>query len=655
MKALKTSLTALAALAVVLAQAAVPAAAPTSAPVAAPAAVPAALQEPGAVHFTAAGDYSASAAALSVFNQIDAISPDLHLALGDLSYGTTGQEQAWCDTVTGAVGAGFPFELLSGNHESNGQNGNINDFSACLPNQLPGLVGTYGRQWYVDVPQENPLVRYVMISPNLSFPGGSWSYNTGTARYNWTAAAIDGARSADIPWVVVGMHYPCLSIGVYACSPGADITNLLLNRKVDLVLAGHEHAYQRTRQLATGVPGCATLVPDTFTAACVADPDNTMAKGAGTVFATVGTGGVALRDVNMADSEAGYFAAASGLNSNPTWGALNLTLRQDSLTASFRRASGGTFTDDFSITAGGPPVNSPPTASFTSSCTGLACSFDATASSDPDGTVAQYAWDFGDGATGSGALAQHTFAAAGTYNVRLTVTDDDGATGTQLRSVTVTAAATLLARDTFERTVASGFGAAETGGNWTVSSTANTSVSGGVGRLRQATPGSTNTALLNAVSTNSADLRLALGTDKPATGSGLYLSAIARSVPGAGQYRAKAILTANGQVALQLVRTSASGAETVIRAAVTVPGVSYAIGDRLEMRVQATGTSPTTVRAKVWERGTSEPAAWQASVTDATANLQAAGGVGLLAYLSSSATNAPLVVTIDDVEVVPAN
>ena len=41
---------------------------------------------------------------------------------------------------------GYPFELLSGNHESNGQNGNINDFSACLPNQLPGVVGTYGRQ-----------------------------------------------------------------------------------------------------------------------------------------------------------------------------------------------------------------------------------------------------------------------------------------------------------------------------------------------------------------------------------------------------------------------------------------------------------------------------------------------------------------------------
>ena len=101
---------------------------------------------------------------------IGAADPDAHFALGDLSYGVTGQEQAWCDFVTSRVGAGFPFELLAGNHESNGLNGNINDFAACLPNQLPGLVGTYGRQYYVDVPQDDPLVRYVMISPGIDVP-----------------------------------------------------------------------------------------------------------------------------------------------------------------------------------------------------------------------------------------------------------------------------------------------------------------------------------------------------------------------------------------------------------------------------------------------------------------------------------------------------
>ena len=175
---------------------------------------------PDSVHFTAAGDYNSTSNTSAVLNAIAGSGSDLNLALGDLSYGVTGAEQAWCDFVTSRVGSGFPFELVSGNHESNGQNGNINDFSACLPNQLPGVVGTYGRQYYVDVPQEDPLIRFVMISPNLTFPDGTWNYTAGSARYNWTAAAIDGARSTGIPWVVVSMHKPCLSMGEYACEPG---------------------------------------------------------------------------------------------------------------------------------------------------------------------------------------------------------------------------------------------------------------------------------------------------------------------------------------------------------------------------------------------------------------------------------------------------
>jgi len=125
---------------------------------------------PGTVHFTASGDIAARAESAAVLSQVDALDPDLHLALGDLSYGATGAEQTWCDFVTARVGAGFPFELISGNHESDGLNGNINDFSACLPNQLPGAVGTYGRQYYVDVPAVNPLVRFVNRLTNNRMP-----------------------------------------------------------------------------------------------------------------------------------------------------------------------------------------------------------------------------------------------------------------------------------------------------------------------------------------------------------------------------------------------------------------------------------------------------------------------------------------------------
>ncbi len=88
--------------------------------------------------------------------------------------------------------------------------------------------------------------------------------------------------------------------------------------------------------------------------------------------------------------------------------------------------------------SGGTGTNASPTADFTWSCTYLDCTF-TDASEDSDGTVMGWAWDFGDG-TSSAQSPQHAFAAAGTYTVRLTVTDDDSATGWTQKSVTVTAA-----------------------------------------------------------------------------------------------------------------------------------------------------------------------------------------------------------------------
>jgi hypothetical protein len=50
----------------------------------------------------------------------------------------------------------------------------------------------------------------------------------------------------------------------------------------------------------------------------------------------------------------------------------------------------------------------------------------------------------------------------------------------------------------------------------------------------------------------------------------------------------------------------------------------------------------------VWKVGTTEPTTWQRSVTDNTAGLQANGSIGITLYLSSSATNAPIEVSMDD-------
>ncbi len=70
---------------------------------------------------------------------------------------------------------------------------------------------------------------------------------------------------------------------------------------------------------------------------------------------------------------------------------------------------------------------------------GQAVSFDGTGSSDPDGTIVSYDWNFGDGTTGSGATPTHTYATPGNYAVSLTVTDNDGASSTCITSANITA------------------------------------------------------------------------------------------------------------------------------------------------------------------------------------------------------------------------
>lgn len=93
------------------------------------------------------------------------------------------------------------------------------------------------------------------------------------------------------------------------------------------------------------------------------------------------------------------------------------------------------------VTVTAPGTNVPPTASFTRMTSGLTASFTST-STDPDGTIASYAWNFGDGSSATTATASHTYAAAGTYNVTLTVTDNAGASSTVTNAVTVSSATT---------------------------------------------------------------------------------------------------------------------------------------------------------------------------------------------------------------------
>jgi PKD repeat protein len=98
----------------------------------------------------------------------------------------------------------------------------------------------------------------------------------------------------------------------------------------------------------------------------------------------------------------------------------------------------GAVTHDVSNVVEGYYGNESPNADFTSNCIELTCNF-TDQSSDPDGSIASRSWNFGDGASSTSTNPSHSYAAAGTYSVMLTVTDDGGAPDSVSRNVTVSA------------------------------------------------------------------------------------------------------------------------------------------------------------------------------------------------------------------------
>ncbi|HEV7536528.1 MAG TPA: metallophosphoesterase, partial [Acidimicrobiia bacterium] len=350
---------------------------------------------PSSFTFGAAGDMGVGSGATATLAQLGTAGTDFFLHLGDFSYGGTalgfGNTPAdWCKFVQTKANlpANYPYELVSGGHVSqaaSGQDGPLQSYTACLPDQMHSTIAPgseYGKDYYFDYPATAPLARVFMLAAGETFANGGTpdSYATGSANYAWLSAAIDDARAHNVPWVFVGMAFDCVTAGVKHCEIGADLFNLLTAKKVDLVLQGHEHGYERSGQFALnpascpGIPISGPTGTPSYSAACMADngATGTYTKGVGPVVVIAGTAGIGLRPMNQPGTpdapEAPYFAKLmGGTDHTANHGFMKYTVTATQLTASFVSANDGSapFTDGFTITGDGaaPPPGSAPSLS----------------------------------------------------------------------------------------------------------------------------------------------------------------------------------------------------------------------------------------------------------------------------------------------------
>ncbi|MGN8553060.1 UNVERIFIED_CONTAM: PKD domain-containing protein [Microbacterium sp. SLM126] len=317
------------------------------------------------------------------------------------------------------------------------------------------------------------------------------------------------------------------------------------------------------------------------------------------------------------------------------------------ITLTLTDSLGGTATKTQSVTVS-EHVHPNPVASFTASTSNLGVTVDGSGSTPSEGAALTYAWNWGDGtAAGSGAAASHTYAAAGTYTVTLNLSDAMGGTSSTAQQVTVTAPPEVfIAKDDFERSVATGWGTAVTGGPW--GTTTGFSVADGVGKATL-NAGQTRTNLLTTVSAQDVDARLLFSSDVVANGGGLHMNYLVHKTT-AGDYRLKLRISSAGVVTVSLAKVVGTTETLIVNRVLS--GYTHTAGGKLQLRIQAVTSGGTTaLKGKVWADGTTEPTDWFVSTTDAQAELQGAGQVGVVTYLSGSATNVPVTVNVDNLEV----
>ncbi|MCX6716816.1 MAG: metallophosphoesterase [Candidatus Taylorbacteria bacterium] len=298
--------------------------------------------------FTAAGDYGMNKSTEGVMSLIRGINPNFHLALGDMIYSSDVKYSVdWCVFAKKFLGT-IPIELLAGNHDTT--DGDYNKLINCLPNSLPNdlyFKGEYGKEYYFDYPANNPMARFILLSPDLKFQDNPlpYEYNSTSSRYTWLNDRFNTPHTKGYPWVIILMHKLCISAGDKTCEIGKDLPRLLIKQKADLVINGHDHIYARTNQIK--------CLKDDFDPECITESitgDN-YKQGSGTVFLTAGTGGQTggLLEEGKNSKDIPYFKVIYGSdNKNSEFGVLSVRVTNKNLYGDFIGVDGKVL-DSFTI------------------------------------------------------------------------------------------------------------------------------------------------------------------------------------------------------------------------------------------------------------------------------------------------------------------
>jgi hypothetical protein len=543
-----------------------------------------------------------------------AVFPDLAavLPLGDIQY----EEGAYTKFLTSYDPSWGRLKSITrpvpGNHEygTAGAAGYYQYFGSAAGDPAKGYYSSDLGAWHL-----------IALNSNCGPVGGC---GPGSPQEQWLKADL---ASTQATCTLAYWHHPRFSSGDHGNDATYDaFWRDLYAAGADVILVGHDHDYERFARQS----------PDQ-------QPDSR-----GIREFVVGTGGNGFYVFSNAQKNSQVRIAQK-------FGVLKLTLHESSYAWDFL-AEDRSVLDSGTASCTDPAATDVPLASTLTSATPADSSVSllwSPPSSDGGAGITNYKIYRGTTSGGETLLTQvgnvtsytdNSVTNGTTYYYEVSAVNSVGESALSNERSATPAVSTALVSDQFERTVASGFGIADVGGPWSVSSTARTKVTGGQGVVYGWTGAGQDVQAWNpSTQTNMEVLGLVQLNASNPVGGNYQARLVARAQADARNgYVARIAHTTGGAATWALARVANAGGTGSLTLAQGTLLPSGAVGSRWWIRLRTTGT---TIQARFWRDGIAEPTTWTATVTD---SFWTSGRPGLGAFVASGISSPFPVVVFDD-------